>query len=55
VLPFLYKGFTSENFILSGKTPVVKILLHMNVKGDKTYGALIFKIFEDISSYPKNP
>jgi len=34
--PFLYKGFTSENFNLSGNIPVDKILLNMYVKGDET-------------------
>jgi hypothetical protein len=34
--PFLYKGFTSENFNVSGNIPVDKILLIMYVKGDET-------------------
>ena len=34
--PALYKGFTSENFNLSGNIPVDRILLNMYVKGDET-------------------
>jgi hypothetical protein len=47
----LNKGFTSENFNLSGNIPVDKILLNIKVSGDKMQGALIFNIFVEILSY----
>jgi len=33
--PFLYRGFTSEYFNLSGNVPVDRILLDINIRGDK--------------------
>jgi len=42
ISPFFNKGLTSENFNLSGNTPVDIILLKIYVSRDKTWGALIF-------------
>ena len=38
------------NFSVTGNMPVDKIILNMCVKGDKTNGALAFKILVDILS-----
>jgi hypothetical protein len=48
----LNKGFISENFNISGNIPVERILLPIQVKGDKINGALSFRILVNISSYP---
>jgi hypothetical protein len=50
--PFVNKDFTSENLNLSGNIPVRRVLLNIYVRGDIMYGALIFRILEEISSYP---
>ena len=47
--PFLYKGFTSEYFNVPGNVPVDKLLLNINVRGDKIWGMLTFMILDDMS------
>jgi hypothetical protein len=48
----MYNGLTSENFNLSGNIPVCRILLNMYVRGDKTYGALNFRIWISVLIEP---
>ena len=48
----MYKGSTTEYFILSGNVPVRRALLNMCVRGDNMNGALCLRILEEISSNP---
>jgi hypothetical protein len=52
LFPFLKTGLTIAYFNLSGKQPVLKIVLQIYVNGEIINGAEDFTIRLEISSYP---